>query len=134
MKSTKTFKSIRVVPAAPTVTADPVITSSSLASVFVAEDTQKLIAEQTSLIVPTVQIPYFNLPGYVKLYNDSSGGRGTYKVWECWRANQDVVTRWGAEHAQKQESRKTFYSESEARKHLRMLIESKRKKGYREQK
>lgn len=128
MKSIKTFKSIKIAPVAPTITESPkVVASSSLASVFAAEETQKLIAEQVAILnAPTKE-------WFVKLFNESAGGKG-YKVWSAWRDGYDIVTEWGAEHATKQESRKTYWSETEARRALRVLVESKRKKGYRETK
>lgn len=133
MKSNKTFKSIKIAPAAPTVTGARILTSSSLASVFVAEETQKLIAEQVAAIMPALVNPN-GLPGYARLFNESAGGKGTFKVWSAWRDGDAVITEWGAEHATKQTNRKEYGSDCTARIQLKDLIASKRRKGYRENK
>ena len=142
LKPAKTFKRIVVASAAPTVTEAPkVVTSSSLASVFVAEETQKLIAEQvailnTSIVKSAVGPALTNrsgLPGYTRLFNESAGGKG-YKVWDVYRSGCDMIVSWGAEYATKQTKTTSYSSESLAESAIAKLISQKRSKGYRENK
>ena len=133
LKPVKQFKKIVIASAAPTVTEAPkVVTSSSLASVFVAEETQKLIAEQVTAIGPALT-NRSGLPGYTRLFNESAGGKG-YKVWAVYRSGCDMIVSWGAEYATKQTKTTSYSSESLAKSAIAKLISQKRAKGYRENK